>query len=169
MGIFYIRSKKVPNYYKNNKNYPWKERLQLHWCLMDVFHIIFGNSWDSYFQETPSGSLWIKRYRFIYYVEDYSTILFWLGIVLPCLFSLEIASLRENPLKICKTVRNEEPTVRPWERQWNRVTHGEILRVKRSVKLIRDELLMVKRRSWCFYILYGQNIWENFEMEISAC
>ena len=30
-------------------------------------------------------------------------------------------------------MRNEEPTVRPWERHWNRVTHGETVRVERSV------------------------------------
>ena len=29
-------------------------------------------------------------------------------------------------------MRNEEVTVRPWERQWNRVTHGETVRVERS-------------------------------------
>ena len=33
--------------------------------------------------------------------------------------------------KICKTVRNEEPTVRLWEGRWNRATHGEALRVER--------------------------------------
>ena len=41
-------------------------------------------------------------------------------------------SLRENLLKICKTVRNEEPIMRPRERQRNRVTHGETVRVERS-------------------------------------
>ena len=39
----------------------------------------------------------------------------------------------KNPLTICKPVRNEEPTMRPWERHWNRVTHGETERVERSV------------------------------------
>ena len=34
-----------------------------------------------------------------------------------CMFVfLGIVNLREKPLKICKTVRNEEPAVRPWER-----------------------------------------------------
>ena len=41
--------------------------------------------------------------------------------------------LLKNPLKLCKTVRNEEATVRPWERQWNCVTHSETMRVERSV------------------------------------
>ena len=96
------------------------------------FLVIHGTdiSWKA-----PGGSLWIKDYRIIYflYVEDNATIFFWQGIVLPCFFSQKIVSLRENSLKICKTVRNEEPTVRTWERQWNHVTLGETVRVERSV------------------------------------
>ena len=48
-------------------------------------------------------------------------------------FFKKTVSLGKNPLTICKPVRNEEPAVRPWERHWNRVTHGETERVERSV------------------------------------
>ena len=34
--------------------------------------------------------------------------------------------------KNCKTVRNEETSVRPWERPWNRVIHGKTARAERS-------------------------------------
>ena len=50
------------------------------------------------------------------HIKDNATIFIWQGIALPGLFSLQIASLRENPLKICKAVRNEEPTMWLWER-----------------------------------------------------
>ena len=51
-----------------------------------------------------------------------------------CLFFQKTVSLGKNSLKSCATMRNEEPTMRPWEkRQWNRVTHGETMRVERSV------------------------------------
>ena len=47
-------------------------------------------------------------------------------------FFKKTVSLGKSPLKICKPVRNEEPTVRLWERHWKRVTHGETVRVERS-------------------------------------
>ena len=53
-----------------------------------------------------------------------------------CVFFLKTVSLGKNPLKLCKTVRNEEATVRPLERQWDHVTHGETLRVERSVFIL---------------------------------
>ena len=33
-----------------------------------------------------------------------------------CFFG-KVSFLRQNPLKFCKTMRNEKPTVRPWQRQ----------------------------------------------------
>ena len=102
---------------------------------MDVFHIFFGNSWDSYFLESSWWkSLNQRLQNYLFFVcrgQCYN--IFWQGIVLPCFFSQKIVSLRENSLKICKTVRNEEPTVRTWQRQWNHVTLGETVRVERSV------------------------------------
>ena len=54
-------------------------------------------------------------------------------IVLPVfVFFLENHEFRKNLIKICKTMRNKEPTVRLRERQWNCVTHGETLRVESS-------------------------------------
>ena len=49
-----------------------------------------------------------------------------------CVCFLKTVSLGKNPLKLCKTVRTEA-TVRPWERQWNCVTHSETVRVEGSV------------------------------------
>ena len=128
---------------------------------MDVFHRIFGNLGESHFQESyqwKSLNQRLQNYLFVYlYVEDNATIFFWQGFVLPyriwrllCLFSYETVSSRENSLKICKTVRNEEPTVRPWERQWNRVTHGETVRVERSV--IPDWNFKSKRKNFSILI-----------------
>ena len=48
-------------------------------------------------------------------------------------FKESVSFLGKNPLKFCKIVRNEEPTVRQWQRQWNRVIRGETGRVGRSV------------------------------------
>ena len=49
-----------------------------------------------------------------------------------CLFFDKTKSLGKNPLKICKTVRNEEANVRLWERQLNLLTHDETVRVETS-------------------------------------
>ena len=38
-----------------------------------------------------------------------------------------------------------------------------------GVKLNREELFITKKKVLlCFYIVYGQKIWKNFEMEISV-
>ena len=91
---------------------------------------------------------WLQNYLFVFlYVEDHATIFFDGGLCCLCLFSEKTVSLRESPLKICKTVRNEEPTVKPWERQWKRVTHSETVRVKRSVfEILVPTLLSLQRR-----------------------
>ena len=60
------------------------------------------------------------------YVEDHATIFFLTVDCAALFFSKKTLSLKEYPLRICKTVRYEEATVRPWERQWNYVTHNEI-------------------------------------------
>ena len=49
-----------------------------------------------------------------------------------CVCFFRKLSFGKNPLKIYKTVRNEEPTVRLWEGWWNRVTHGEAVGVEKS-------------------------------------
>ena len=51
-----------------------------------------------------------------------------------CICFLRKLSLKKNPLKICKTVRNEKATMRPWERQWKHVTHYETMRVEWSAE-----------------------------------
>ena len=51
-------------------------------------------------------------------------------------FFQKTVSMGKNLLKICKPVINEEPSVRPWERHWKRVTHGETVRVERSANII---------------------------------
>ena len=50
-------------------------------------------------------------------------------------FFMKLWVWEKNPLKICETVRNEEPAVREWEGQRNRATHGEIVRVGKSVQV----------------------------------
>ena len=68
-----------------------------------------------------------------------------IGMCCFCFFFYNTLGLGQNPLKICKTVRNEEPAVRPWERQWNRVTHGETVRVERSVRCGNIGVLCVEK------------------------
>ena len=90
----------------------------------------------------------IKELFIFLHIKDNATIFIWQGIALPGLFSLQIASLRENPLKICKAVRNEEPTMRSWERQWNCVRQCETMRVERSVSIWPGRITRVERFDW---------------------
>ena len=88
------------------------------------------------FSYTMNNSVQLKdsELRLCFVFVNHTRIAFFssTGMCCLCLFSYKTESLAKNRLKICRTVRNEKATVRPWERQWNRVTHGETMRVKRS-------------------------------------
>ena len=87
---------------------------------MDVSHRHFGNCGAAIPRKAPWGSLQIKDYKityllfFLLYVEDHATIPLWQGIALLLFVFLENCEF--HPFKIHKTVRIEEPTVRPSEK-----------------------------------------------------
>ena len=65
-------------------------------------------------------------------------------------------------------MRNEEVTVKPWERQWNRVTHGETVRVERSAsKELKKHLQMPlkkgipSKKKWKKKKKIAVNIWST--------
>ena len=49
-------------------------------------------------------------------IQFFSCIWMW---CLCLFFHKSVSFFRQNPIKFCKTMRNEKPTVRPWQRQWN--------------------------------------------------
>ena len=78
---------------------------------MDVFCRNFGNLWDSHFLVEVSESKVSKSKLFIFlYVEDHATIFFLTVDCAALFFSKKTLSLKEYPLRICKTVRYEEAT-----------------------------------------------------------
>ena len=105
---------------------------------MDVFRRIFGkfqHLGTTISRTAPRGkslNLRLQNFIFLLYVEDHLTTFFDSRLCCLWLFSSKILIFRENLLEICKSLRNEEATVRPWERQWSRVTHSETVRVERS-------------------------------------
>ena len=101
-----------------------------HWNGLSV--CVFTNLMDN--------SAQLKTACFIFVNHTRNTFFSSTGMCRLCLFFWRTVSFGKNPIKICQTVRNEELTVRPRDREWKRVTHGEAVRVERSATCLQDVL-----------------------------